>query len=308
MGQSQNAIKLIFNPYSGKNAQSPTQLMQIESRLQKSGFVTESYLIEPGRAFTEVVKDAAGRGINRFVVCGGDGTVSAVARELCGSDATLGIIPTGTQNNIAYSLKIPFDIESAVSLLNFDLTTEIDIGLLSCGKTWLPFFEVCSVGLISSVFSAADEIQHGNLLRISDFIAELAKSKPAEFHMLIDGEYKINGEAYCIVISNMPYVFRHYEVGPSRAYRDGFLNVSVFADMTKLDLAGCAVKVNSFEDQRIQRFRARKIELDTFPEMPVMADGVNLGAGHTEIRIQKSSFKVITGIQVNAEIQNKTRK
>ena len=304
MEQSQDNIKLIFNPRSGKSAQSPTQLMQIESGLQKSGFVTETYLTEPDCALAEVIKDADSRGLNRFVVCGGDGTVSAAARGLCGSDATLGIIPTGTQNNIAYSLKIPSDIESAVNLLNFELTTDVDVGLLSCGKTILPFLEVCSVGLISSVFSSADDIQHGNFLRISDFIAELIKTKPAQFHMLVDGKYTIDGEAYCIIISNMPYVFRHYEVGPDRAYRDGFLDVSIFTDMTKLDLAGCAIKVNSLEDHRIQRFRARKIGIDTFPNMPVMADGVNLGAGHVEIKIQKSSFKVITGMYADAAIRN----
>ncbi|WP_164919077.1 diacylglycerol/lipid kinase family protein [Caproicibacter sp. BJN0012] len=287
--------KLIFNPYSGNRKQSAEQLMEVESGLQQSGSLFETYFTEPDGNLGEMIHDAFIRGIRRFTVCGGDGTVSSVARELNGYGAILNIIPKGTQNNIAYSLKIPFDLDSAMRLSNSGQAETVDIGLLTSGKKYFSFLEVCSIGLISSVFSSADAIQHGNFLRISDFISKLAKTKPAQFHMLVDDKYQLNGTAYCIVVSSMPYIFRHYEVGPAHAYRDGLLDVSVFTDMTKLDLAGCAIKINSLEDERIQRFCSKKIELDTFPDLPVMADGVDLDLGHIKIEAQRSSFQVITG-------------
>lgn len=286
-------MKLIFNPFSGK--QSSEKLLQVETKLQEFKSVCESYVIKKDVPFSDVISDALKRGIDEFIVCGGDGTVSSVVRELDGSESKLGIIPIGTQNNIAYSLKIPFETDPAINLLKDGQFTAFDIGRISCGQKKSSFIEVCSIGLISSVFSSADDIQHGNLLRISDFLSELAKTKPAQFHMLVDNKYQINGEAYCILISNMPYIFRHYEVGPDNAYCDGFLNVTIFADMTKLDLAGCAIKMNSLEDQRIKRFVSKKIELDTFPDMSVMADGVEIGCGHVKIETETSSVKVIKG-------------
>src|SRR5512141_2351885 len=95
------AVKLIFNPGSGASGESPVQLLDVIRELQDWKFVPEAFLVEPGCDLPGVVREALERGIRMFVVCGGDGTISATARTLAGTNATLGIIPTGTQNNTA---------------------------------------------------------------------------------------------------------------------------------------------------------------------------------------------------------------
>ena len=121
-----------------------------------------------------------------FVVCGGDGTISAVARTLAGTRATLGIIPIGTQNNTALSLGIPADIPAAIAILRTGRRIKVDVGMATCGKINTPFLEVCSVGLVSTLFPSADDIQHGNLARVGDFLTTLVGSPPAEIHLLLD--------------------------------------------------------------------------------------------------------------------------
>ena len=44
-----------------------------------------------------------------IVAAGGDGTISAVAAELIGSEKTLGVLPVGTLNHFAKDLKIPIN-------------------------------------------------------------------------------------------------------------------------------------------------------------------------------------------------------
>ena len=105
-------VKLIFNPGSGKAGESPVQLMDVISEMQAWRLVPEAYLVEPGSDLPAVVQNALDDGIRMFVVCGGDGTIDAIAGALAGTKATLGIIPTGTQNNVALSLGIPEDIPS----------------------------------------------------------------------------------------------------------------------------------------------------------------------------------------------------
>src|SRR3990172_751232 len=110
-------VKLIFNPNSGAPGESPVQLMDVITQLQTWNLVPEVHLVEQDSNLLPVVQDAFNRNIRMFVVCGGDGTIESVAMGLVGTRATLGIIPMGTQNNVALSLGIPDDIPSAVAIL-----------------------------------------------------------------------------------------------------------------------------------------------------------------------------------------------
>ena len=102
--------KLIFNPSAGAARGSPIGILDVIHEMQAWKLVPEAFLVEAGCDLPGAVRDALAQGIRMFVVCGGDGTVSAVARILAGTHAALGIIPIGTQNNTALSLGIPTDI------------------------------------------------------------------------------------------------------------------------------------------------------------------------------------------------------
>lgn len=105
---------LIFNPGAGDAGASSTQMMDVIRELQAWKFVPEAFLVEAGCDLPGTVREALAQGVRMFVVCGGDGTVTSVAGMLAGERATLGIIPTGTQNNTARSLGIPTDIPSSI--------------------------------------------------------------------------------------------------------------------------------------------------------------------------------------------------
>lgn len=289
-------VILIFNPGSGASDESPIQLLDVIKEMQSWRLIPEIYIIKPNCDLSGVVQNAIAQGIDMFVVCGGDGTVCAVARELSGKDVTLGIIPTGTQNNVAFGLKIPTDIPNATALLRTGNGVKVDVGMVNCGNTVTPFLEVCSVGLFSTLFPSGDDIQHGNLLRIGDFLATLVTSPPAEFRLLLDDGQEINKMGHVLLISNMPYVIRHYEVGSKFAFNDGLLDILFFAEVSKLDLVGYALKgtgIEAQEDPRIQHFRVRRVNIDTNPVMPVMADGIALGEGHLSIVVQKLALTVM---------------
>jgi diacylglycerol kinase family enzyme len=231
-----------------------------------------------------------------FVVCGGDGTISAAARTLAGTTATLGIIPIGTQNNTALSLGIPSDIPAAIAILRDGRRIKVDVGMATCGIINTPFLEVCSVGLISSLFPSADDIQHGNLARVGDFLATLTASPPAEIHLLLDNNQEIHNLGHVVLVSNMPYIGLHYQVGSAASFSDGLLDVLFFADLSKLELLGYVfqgVGVGKPEDPRIQHYHVRRVEIDTHPAMPVMADGTALGEGLVRIEVRRHALAVM---------------
>lgn len=290
-------IKLIFNPASGANRESPLQLMDVIKEMQAWKLVPEPYLTEPDTDYATIVQDAIEQGIHTFVVCGGDGTVSAVARAMIGTTATLGIIPNGTQNNVALSLGIPADIKSAVSILRTGRRVKADVGLATCGGQTVPFLEVCSVGLFSALFSSGDDIQHGNISRIGEFVTTLTTSAPSKIHLLLDRKHETECLGHVVMVANMPYIGRHYQVSNGDSFSDGFLDVLLCAEIPKLDLMlGYILKLpEAAEDPRMKHFRVRNVLIDTEPAMPVMADGTTLPQGPVKIGIRRHALAVMAG-------------
>lgn len=296
--------KLIFNPGSGTASESPVQLMDVISAMQAWKLVPEAYLVEPGCDLSAVVQSALADGIRMFAVCGGDGTIDVMAGVLAGTNTTLGIIPTGTQNNVALSLGIPEDIPAAIAILRTGKRIKVDIGLAVCGEIRRPFLEVCSVGMLSALFPAADDIQHGNLTRTGDFLTALVASPPAEMHLTLDGKQEINTMCHVVLVSNMPYIGPHFQVGTPASMNDGLLDVLLFADLSKMDLLGYAVHAaragDGPEDERIQHYHVRKLDIETKPAMPVMADGLPLPEGLLRISVQRHALAVMVGEPVPA--------
>ncbi|HEX7621182.1 MAG TPA: diacylglycerol kinase family protein [Anaerolineales bacterium] len=293
--------KLIFNPSAGAARASPIEIVDVIHEMQAWKLVPEAYLVEPGCDLPGVVQNALTQGFRMFVVCGGDGTISAVARTLAGTHATLGIIPIGTQNNTALSLNIPNDIPSAIAILRNGRRIKVDVGMATCGKISIPFLEVCSVGLASTLFQSADDIQHGNLAQIGNFLATLASSPPAEIHLLLDDKQEIHDRGHVVLVSNMPYIGFHYQLGTVASFKDGLLDVLFFADLSKLDLLGYVfqgVGVGKPEDSRIQHYHVRRVDIDTHPTMPVMADGNALGEGLVRIEVRRHVLAVMAGPEV----------
>lgn len=288
--------KLIFNPSAGAARSKPIEIVDVIHEMQTWKLVPETFLVESGCDLAKAVTDALAEGIRMFVVCGGDGTITSVARTLAGTKATLGIIPIGTQNNTALSLGIPNEIPDAIAILRKGKRIKVDMGMATLGKKVTPFLEECSVGLVSSLFQSADDIQHGNLARVGDFLATLVASPPAEIHLLLDDNKEIQDFGHIVLVSNMPYVGIHYQVGDVASFKDGLLDVLFFADLSKLDLLGYVfqgVGIGKPEDPRIQHYQVRIVEINTEPAMSVLVDSEPLGDGLVRIEVRPRALTVI---------------
>lgn len=323
--------KLIFNPNSGITADAPARLMSILAEMQSWNIHPEVCLLGPEIDLPVVIKDAMRQGIRLFVACGGDGTVDSVASLLTGSRAVLGIIPAGTRNNVALSLGLPRDIPGAAAVLRGGEAVSVDMGVANCrvsgdsadrvsadstgenGVRERAFLEVCSIGLVSALFPAADDVQHGNLARLGDLLATLVSFPPADMRLLLDGRIRLRIAGHVALIGNMPYVGPNYPVLPAATagepgipekpgkpsaanpYSDGLLDLLVFSSLSKLDLLGAALQTAAVgvEDPRIQRYRVKEVEIETDPPMPVMVDGIMLGGTPLRIRIKRRALTVM---------------
>ncbi|MEO6890999.1 MAG: diacylglycerol kinase family protein [Ktedonobacteraceae bacterium] len=69
------------------------------------------------------------RGIDVAIAAGGDGLVGGVISHIVGAGPILGILPLGTSNDIARSLRIPLTLPQAADTIAWGREQEIDVGM-----------------------------------------------------------------------------------------------------------------------------------------------------------------------------------
>ena len=113
---------------NGKSVHLTAALAHIQRVAREFG--VEAQIVVTKRA--DEVSSSAARALAErrqpIVAGGGDGTVNAVAGELAGSDAALGVLPMGTLNHFAKDARIPLDLEAAVRNLFAGQVAKVDVG------------------------------------------------------------------------------------------------------------------------------------------------------------------------------------
>lgn len=292
-------VKLIANPGAGKASDAANNLKLVIGYLEKNGLIVDIALAKPKEEATPIARQAIKDGYKIVIAMGGDGTIEAVMRGMIGSKARLGIIPAGTENNVAMSLGIPKDLEEACALITSDNTHKLDVGQVKTrkGKKFF-FFEMATVGLSAALYPDATKAISGKLSGLKDaaltFIHQ--ETRPKVF-LTLDDESKIEVETMLVMVSNTPVFGKNFLVAPDARLEDGLLDISVYQDFSKAELLGYYAKVMDggySGNGKVQRYQARKLKVKSSPSLKVMADGVELGKGTVTIKMHPGALRVIT--------------
>jgi YegS/Rv2252/BmrU family lipid kinase len=295
--------KLIFNPGSGQPGESLQQLANILSEMQDHQILPEVYTTRPDSQLDEVVHSAIKSGIKLIVVAGGDGTIDSVVGAMVGKDATLGIIPTGTRNNVAFNLGITGDIPASVALLRKGRRLKIDVGRVHCGHSRHWFLEGVALGLISDLYPMADGIQHGDLGQIGGLLSTLVSATPSNLKINLDGHQHLATTGHMMLVANMSFIGPHFQISPDVSFKDGCLDVFTFSDMSKMNMISYAMlsRGGLVEDEGIKHYRAKHVTIASDPQMPVLADGTLLSQGALSIHVHPHTLTVMAGTELTGQ-------
>jgi YegS/Rv2252/BmrU family lipid kinase len=120
-------IVAIINAGSG-SVESEETKRKLEEAFAANDMEAQVFLAKGGEDIVELAKKAAASDAEIVCAGGGDGTMSAVASELVGTDKILGVLPLGTLNNFSKDLQIPQNIEEAVKIIAENQVQTIDVG------------------------------------------------------------------------------------------------------------------------------------------------------------------------------------
>lgn len=150
---------------------------RISRALADAGLDSEIVLAEGGNCAARAA-DHVKRGAELVIAAGGDGTVGAIAGELAGSDAAMGILPLGTLNHFARDLGIPPDLEDAARVIASGRERRVDIAEVN-GRA---FVNNASIGLypLMVVDRESQRERLGRSKRLAMLVASLRTM--ARFH------------------------------------------------------------------------------------------------------------------------------
>jgi diacylglycerol kinase (ATP) len=142
-------VALIYNPASGQHpARNRAAIDKALAVLRNAGIQAEALeTLAPGSAET-LAQEAAHRGCDTILACGGDGTVHEVLQSLVGTTVALGVVPLGTANALAANLGLRSSPSKTVRKLLNATPVRVSVGQITyrdaAGATQSRYFTVAA--------------------------------------------------------------------------------------------------------------------------------------------------------------------
>jgi len=224
----------------------------------------------------KLAAEAVAAGAAAILAVGGDGTVHAAVQAVAGTSTPLAVVPGGTGNDLARAVGIPAEPLAAARAAAEDLvagtSTTIDAG--RTGARWWTTVLCC--GFDSAVSDRANRLRWPKGRRRYDVavLAELARLKPVELTMILDGEAQTL-PVTMVAVGNTPWYGGGMKICPAADPTDGLFDVTVVGAITRLQLIRTKPGLadgSHVEHPMITVHRAARVELAS-PGVTTYADG-----------------------------------
>ncbi|HEX8249206.1 MAG TPA: diacylglycerol kinase family protein [Pyrinomonadaceae bacterium] len=190
-------ITVIINAVSGTGDKEAERRI-IDDIFKTNGIDARINLARSGAEIIEMAKRAASGDAQTIVAGGGDGTVSAVAAELVGTEKILGVLPLGTLNHFAKDLNIPLDLEEAARTIIAGQVAKVDVGEVN-GQI---FINNSSLGLYPDVVRRREQRQRLGYGKWYSLLR--AAFKVLRRYPFLDIRLNVEGKE---IITRTPFVF-----------------------------------------------------------------------------------------------------
>ena len=290
---------VICNPTSGGGAYDPDEIREELEGMELDWIETRGP--EDAMEAAQDWKDGL------LIVAGGDGTVNDVVNGLGKAGfpdgVTLGILPTGTGNDLAATLCIPEDTELAEDVIRQNRERKLDVARVRSEGVGERFFiNVATGGLGAEISDANDEELKKRWGKLSYLRASLEVARNFDVRQLslyLDGE-EWGVKAVNIAVGNCRYTGGGWPATPKANPEDGLLDVVVIETLGAVELFNLAPAVlaeySYLDKEGVFFVRAKEIRVETKPPgLEFTADGEVIGNEPAQFSVLPQTLKVIVG-------------
>jgi diacylglycerol kinase family enzyme len=116
-------------------------------------------------------------------------------------------------------------------------------------------------------------------------------------HIALDEHKHLDTTEHMLLISNMSFLGPHFQISPKVSFKDGYLDLFTFSDMSKLNMISYAMLAQTglVENFGIKHYRIKQLKIRSIPHMPILADGILLGKGSLSVHIYPRALTIVAG-------------
>ena len=291
------AVPVLLNKGGGAFAADAGIADKVEAALHDAGVDAEIELIEGGDCEVRS-KAIAERGDALLIVGGGDGTSSAAASALVGTNTKLGILPLGTLNHFSRDLGIPTDLGEAAKLIASGSEKRVDVAEMN-GRI---FINNSAIGLYPLMIVDRDlqRKRLGRSKRLAMLVASfrtLVRFNHQRLTLTVNDE-KARIDTPLLFVGNNDYRLDIGAPGQRESLDDGALCVLLMRKKTRTGLIGASIRalldrVRSDDMVRIDGVERLRVGSHR-GQLAVSLDGeVVRSAPPLDYRIRKQALTVI---------------
>jgi len=299
-------ILLIANPAAGRR-QGEQRLAVARTQLEALGHAVTAALTESAGHATRLAKSNA-PDFEIVAALGGDGTVNEVANGLMavelGERPALATLPVGTGNDVALTFGLAH-FESAIDALANGGTRTLDVIRVQLMRDGKP---VTRYALLFVAAGFAAEVIRKTGPRVKRLFGRrfsysvglfraLASFRAPEFSVKWDGGEK-RGRMFQVCAGNTEFgaggVMR---ISPGARPDDGLLNISLVGALGRLQIVRRFPSILSgryVEDERVDYFTGKRLEIDAVPPAEIQADGDIIGTTPAAIELLPGALRLVT--------------
>lgn len=220
---------------------------EVEAVLKEQNIDYQVHFTKYQHHATKIVESLTADGQEHtLVVLGGDGTIGEVLTGITYPEKiTLGYIPIGSGNDFARGLALPKDPQKALdTILHSPNRRKLDIGVVTYGNKKRRFgvssglgydAAICHEVCVSPVKKFFNKLNLGKLAYVSLSIDCLYRCTPKHMTITLDDDKKLEfKKAYFATAMNLPYEGGGCKFCPKAIADDGYLDIIVVADVSKI--------------------------------------------------------------------------
>lgn len=252
---------------------------------------------------------AVEKGYSLILAAGGDGTVNQVlngvikGREKDPSLPIIGVIPIGSGNDFARTIKVTTNVNDLMNLITSGKYTQADVGKIQYQtiqgeKDHSYFINVADAGMGPEVVRRvmdSDRIFGAGVAYYAAILSTFSNYKPMDVQVKAE-QWEWHGKLNTLAIGNGKYYGHGLCIAPDAIINDGVFSTFICGDASKAEFIWHSSKLKTekkIAHPKVRYDTARHLELTSGQPCLIEADGELLGMLPATVDIIPNKIKVL---------------